>query len=170
MRGIVTLAAALALPADFPFRDLLLFTAFCVVVGTLVLQGLTLRPLMRRLGLEHNDAVDREVGLARNETARAALAALSGPEAGSEVARFLRAQYQAHLSAADGAEADAAGDGRPPGDLIRQTVAAQRRRLIALRADGTIGDDAFHRVEEELDWAELNAEFGTIGRIGAGRA
>lgn len=161
MRGIVTLAAALALPADFPFRDLLLFAAFCVVVGTLVLQGLTLRPLMRRLGLEHDDAVDREVGLARDETARAAITALNGPDEESEVARFLRGQYRTRLS-----EAEPAGAGRPPGDLIRQAVAAQRRRLVALRAEGTIGDDAFHRVEEELDWAELNAEFGTIGRIG----
>ena len=54
MRGIVTIAAALALPdgggsaGAFPYRDLILFTAFCVVLGTLVLQGLTVTPLMRR--------------------------------------------------------------------------------------------------------------------------
>jgi CPA1 family monovalent cation:H+ antiporter len=41
---------------------------------------------------------------------------------------------------------------------MRRAVAAERRRLVALRADGTIGDDAFHRVEEELDRAELSAD------------
>jgi monovalent cation/hydrogen antiporter len=162
MRGIVTLAAALALPAGFPSRDLVLFAAFCVVVVTLVVQGLTLRPLMQRLGLEQDDAVDREVRLARAETARAAVAALDGPSGRSEVARFLRGRYQARLP-----DAPADGDGPSPGALIKDAVAAERRRLMALRDDGTIGDDAFHRVEEELDWAELNAEFGAAGRAGS---
>jgi NhaP-type Na+/H+ or K+/H+ antiporter len=73
MRGTVTLAAALALPvggeggAPFPYRDLILVTAFGVVLGTLVLQGLTLRPLLLRLRLEDDGAVDREVRLARVE-------------------------------------------------------------------------------------------------------
>jgi Na+/H+ antiporter len=153
MRGIVTLAAALALPAEFPFRELILVTAFSVVLGTLVLQGLTLRPLMRRLGLEEDDAVEREVRLARIETARAAVAELDGPADGSETGRLLRRRYQARL--AEGPRED--GE-EPAGGLLRRAVAAERRRLVALRADGTIGDDAFHRVEEELDRAELSAE------------
>ena len=79
MRGIVTIAAALALPdrrraCEFPYRDLILFTAFCVVLGTLVLQGLTVTPLMRALGIQADDTVDREVRLARIEALRAALA------------------------------------------------------------------------------------------------
>jgi monovalent cation/hydrogen antiporter len=44
------------------------------------------------------------------------------------------------------------------GGELRKAVAAQHRLLVELRDDGTIGDDAFHRVEEDLDWAELNAE------------
>ena len=75
MRGTVTLAAALALPdggAPFPYRDLILVTAFGVVLGTLVLQGLTLRPLLLRLRLEDDGTVEREVRLARVETLRAA--------------------------------------------------------------------------------------------------
>lgn len=75
MRGTVTLATALALPTDFPFRDLILSTAFDVTLGTLVLQGLTLRPLLVRLGLEDEGSVDREVRLARVDTLRAAVAA-----------------------------------------------------------------------------------------------
>ena len=49
MRGLVTLATAFALPLDFPGRDPIVLTAFCVVLGTLVLQGMTLRPLLQRL-------------------------------------------------------------------------------------------------------------------------
>ena len=61
--------------APFPYRDLILVTAFGVVLGTLVLQGLTLRPLLLRLRLEDDGTVDREVRLARVESLRAALAA-----------------------------------------------------------------------------------------------
>lgn len=61
----------------------------------------------------------------------------------------------------DGGAAGAAGvlgELSADADTVRAAMAAQRRRLAALRADGTIGDDAFHRVEEELDWADLNAQ------------
>src|SRR5215207_3195599 len=83
MRGTVTLAAALALPTGseggvpFPYRDLIVVTAFGVVLGTLVLQGLTLRPLLQRLRLEDDGSVEREVRLARIEGLRAAVAAIA---------------------------------------------------------------------------------------------
>jgi CPA1 family monovalent cation:H+ antiporter len=164
MRGTVTLAAALALPADFPHRDLILFTSFLVVLGTLVVQGLTLKPLMARLGLEHDDAVDREVRLARVETLRAGAAALAGGKVESEATDLLRRKYRVRLEQAearmDGARSGAEGPNRERGysAAARVAMAAERRRLSALRADGTIGDDAFHKVEEELDRAELSAE------------
>ncbi|MGH7578927.1 MAG: cation:proton antiporter, partial [Gemmatimonadales bacterium] len=100
MRGTVTLAAALALPAGFPHRDLILFTAFLVVLGTLVVQGLTLRPLMAWLGLEHDDAVDREVRLARVETLRAGAAALADQGADAEAIDLLRRKYRVRLEQA----------------------------------------------------------------------
>ncbi|HKU59944.1 MAG TPA: cation:proton antiporter, partial [Gemmatimonadales bacterium] len=153
MRGIVTLAAALALPTEFPHRDLILFTSFCVVLGTLVVQGLTLRPLMRRLGIEQDDEVEREVQIAREETARAAVAALDGNGGDHELGRLVRRKYEARLARLDGDETASLA-----GELLRRAVSAERRRLVELRADGTIGDDAFHKVEEELDWAELSAE------------
>ena len=56
MRGVVSLAAALALPAQFPGRDIILFLAFCAILATLVLQGTTLGPLIRRLGLDEPEA------------------------------------------------------------------------------------------------------------------
>jgi Na+/H+ antiporter len=160
MRGTVTLAAALALPAAgvgggaFPYRDLVLFTSFCVVVGTLVVQGLTLGPLIRRLNLQHDDSVDREVELARRETAQAAVDVLDGTD--GDLALLLRRRYESRLARANG---EPRGDGhRSHGNLLRRAVEAERQRLSSLRADGIIGDDAFHRVEEELDWAELNAD------------
>ena len=166
MRGTVTLAAALALPTDFPFRDLILTTAFGVTLGTLVLQGLTLRPLLLRLRLEDDGSVDREVRLARVETLRAAVAAAAA-HPGAESAELVRHRYELQLRRA---EKEFAGDGAArkrrgvrgaaagTGDdaaVVRAATEAQRRRLVALRADGTIGDAAFQRVEEELDWTEL---------------
>ena len=145
----------------FPYRDLILVTAFGVVLGTLVFQGLTLRPLLLRLRLEDDGTVDREVRLARVETLRAAVeAAAECP--GAETAELVRHRYDLQLRRAeeevrapgsaaadtDGREADAA--------VVRAATEAARRQLMALRADGTIGDAAFQRVEEELDWADLD--------------
>jgi CPA1 family monovalent cation:H+ antiporter len=162
MRGIVTLAAALALPADFPRRDLILFTAFCVVLVTLVLQGMTVSPLLRALRLEDDGEVDREVRLARAETAKAGLDALAGVAPDSDLLRLLRRKYEARHRRA----AAAAPENEPPPDdglpeyaaAYERAQRAERLRLAELRDDGTIGDDAFHKVEEELDWAEANME------------
>jgi CPA1 family monovalent cation:H+ antiporter len=164
MRGIVTLAAALALPPAFPQRGLILFVSFAVVLATLVIQGSTISPLMRLLGLEDDGAVTREVRLAREEVARAALAALDEAPR-DEQESLLRRKLQERLERAQRAasgprEGDPREPSPPPGhlDLLLRTQRAERQTLLALRARGTIGDDAFHRVEEELDWAELNAE------------
>ncbi|HYZ83583.1 MAG TPA: sodium:proton antiporter, partial [Bryobacteraceae bacterium] len=179
MRGTVTLAAALALPtsadgvAEFPYRDLIVVTAFGVVLGTLVLQGLTLRPLLLLLRLRDDGMVDREVRLARVEALRAALqAAASCPDA--ETAAIVRQRYEYQLRRAeeelanDGASASRSTRKATPAQLqcaaaedpevavVKAATEAQRRRLMALRADGTIGDAAFQRVQEELDWAELD--------------
>jgi Na+/H+ antiporter len=167
MRGIVTLAAALALPdggpgAAFPHRDFILFTAFCVVLGTLVIQGMTVPPLMRALALKDDGSVDREVLLARAATARAGLAAVDATGGDGEMVSFLRRKYAARLrqaEAADGGPDDPEADGwRELGGVQRRAQAEERRALSELRADGVIGDDAFHRVEEELDWSEVNAQ------------
>src|SRR6267143_43997 len=159
MRGIVTLAAGLALPSAFPGRDLILFTAFSVVLVTLVLQGGTLAPLMRLLRLEDDGTVEGEIRRARAETARAGLAALQGTgENGMTV--LLTRKYEARLRRADGtgpAAAEEVEDLPRYAEALRRAQEAERRKLIELRARGVIGDDAFHRVEEELDWADLHA-------------
>jgi monovalent cation/hydrogen antiporter len=166
MRGIVTLAAALALPDGvhgplaFPYRDLILFTAFSVVFSTLVLQGLTVGPLLRALALEDDGSIDREVRVARAETTRAALDALAGAAGDEAMVALLRRRYETRLRRAE-ADAFAAETGDESADYEaaqRRAQEAQRRTLSELRAQGVIGDDAFHRVEEELDWGEVSAE------------
>ena len=151
MRGIVTLAAALALPASFPYRDLIFFTSFAVVLVTLVVQGMTLRPLLKWLDVRDDGSVEREVQLARLETLRAALAAAEAA-GGGETAELLRRRYEWRLRRAEHGE-----DGRDPqaGEVLRAATAAERQRLVALRDDGTIGDAAFQQVEQELDLREL---------------
>jgi NhaP-type Na+/H+ or K+/H+ antiporter len=76
MRGLITLATAFALPQQFPGRDLIVLCAFCVVLGTLVIQGFTLLPLMRLLRFEDDGAVERELSRARVVVMQAALDSL----------------------------------------------------------------------------------------------
>jgi len=144
-----------------------LFTAFSVVLGTLVLQGMTLRPLINALQLEDDGSVEREVRLARVESLRAALAATDAVS-GDEMSRVLRRRYEILLRRAE-ANLEAAGDAadgtdgqtlNAGGSFALKAVSAARQRLVALRADGTIGDAAFQRVEQELDWEELDFQIG----------
>jgi CPA1 family monovalent cation:H+ antiporter len=156
MRGIVTLATALALTDAFPFRDIIVLSAFCVVLVTLVLQGLTLRPLMNLLGLEDDGSVERELMIARAETSRAAIGVLA-EEADGPHARTLTREYEARIR---WGEEQAALGASVAGiaALQRRAVAAQRAMLMQLRAQNVIGDDAFHLIEEEIDLLELSAD------------
>jgi CPA1 family monovalent cation:H+ antiporter len=155
MRGIVTLAAALALPdgesaTAFPHRDLIVFSAFCVVLVTLVVQGMTLGPLLRHLGLRDDGSVEREINLARVETAKAALAALEHQEPPA-AAELLRREYQARIRPENHEPKSLAA-------LQQRAAHAQRQALVDLRAREIIGDDAFHAAEEEIDLLELTAD------------
>jgi Na+/H+ antiporter len=156
MRGIVSLAAALALPPAFPYRDLILLTAFSVVVGTLTIQGLTLKPLLRRLDLHDDDPVGREVRTARERALRAAIASLARDR--SPAADVVRRELTAHL-AHDRADAD---EGAAPhaahAEIHRDALQAARQAVLAMRTADEIGDDAFHQIEEELDWLEMAGE------------
>ncbi len=146
MRGIVTLATALALPigdgavAAFPYRDLVIAAAFAVVLGTLVVQGMTLAPLMRWLQLGDDGAVQRELVLARAQAANVALDILHATP-GAPASAML-------------AEQEAVGSQADRHSLTLQVIAAKRERLLDLRRRLVIGDHAFHQLEEELDWAE----------------
>ena len=153
MRGIVSLAAAMALPSAFPYRDLIVLTAFVVVVGTLVIQGLTLKPLLRALNLHDDDPVGREQRAARERALRAGLASLARNQ--SPVANLVRKELTARLAS----ERPDADEGDPTRsehrELLRGALGAARQAVLAMRANDEIGDDAFHRMEEELDWLEM---------------
>jgi monovalent cation/hydrogen antiporter len=149
MRGIVSLAAALALPEAFPFRNLIVLTAFAVVLGTLVIQGLTLKPLLRALDLNDDDPVGREVSAARERALRAGLDSFAGDQ--SAAAEAVRQEFSAHLTHSDDSTVTRAAHR----DLHRQALAAARDAVLTMRQSDEIGDDAFHQIEAELDWLEM---------------
>lgn len=153
MRGLVTLVVAIALPAGFPGRDPIVLAAFAVVLGTLVLQGMTLKPLLRILNFDPDRTVDNEVAQARVAIMQAALDVLSRKT--SAAAAVVREQYEAQRVIAENPEdAQAATEY----DRLRlYAINRQRDTLEELRRNGTIGDEAYHRLEEEIDWAELAA-------------
>jgi CPA1 family monovalent cation:H+ antiporter len=140
------------------------------VLVTLVVQGLTLRPLLLWLRVEDDGAVETEVRLAREETARAALSAIEAC-AQSPSAALVRDRYAHQLSRA---EAERSSPPPQPGaaglaaaqplreddacalEAIEAAMRAERQRLLDLRASGRIGDAAFQQVEQEIDWAELD--------------
>jgi monovalent cation/hydrogen antiporter len=161
MRGIVSLAAALGLPSGspgvFPYRDLIVLCAFSVVLTTLVIQGLTLRWLIEWAGVRDDGLVEREVGLARAETARVALRALD--QEPSPTAQSLRRDYEARRRSGDDQSAGSPVEhSSGAASLQRRLVDAQRQALIDLRARDVIGDAAFQSAEEELDLLELTAD------------
>ena len=153
MRGIVSLAAAMALPPAFPYRDLIVLTAFSVVLGTLVIQGLTLKPLLRALDLHDDDPVGRE--LLRRASARC-VPALASFARRPITGRGRRPAGVHGMSGIRTPEADAGDVTRSAhGELHRGALQAARQAVLAMRANDEIGDDAFHRIEEELDWLEM---------------
>ncbi|MES2625197.1 MAG: sodium:proton antiporter [Pseudomonadota bacterium] len=152
MRGIVTLAAAMALPDDFPYHDWIQLTAFVVALGTLVLQGLTLGPLVRFLRLPADTMILNELKLARSTALQAAITELEAD--GSPAAARLISEYQEALNkAADGFDPY----DNPTHNLRQRVVPASRKAIDELRTAGTIGDDAYRMIEEELDLQELSS-------------
>jgi NhaP-type Na+/H+ or K+/H+ antiporter len=153
MRGLVTLATAFALPPGFPGRDPIVLTAFCVVLGTLMLQGMTLKPLLRLLRFAPDRSVEEEVSRARVAVMQAALDVLAGES--SPAAAAVREQYAAARTVAQ--NTDSPQQATEYDGLRLRAIKHQRQALERLRSDGAIGDEAYHRLEEEIDWAELDA-------------
>ena len=159
MRGVVSLAAALALPLDFPQRDLILYLTFCVIVATLVGQGLTLPWLIRRLGVVAGSNLDREEVIARQAAVSAALARLDtlADEFADhlELIDQLRARFMHeadHVLPGPDDEPDEAEQEQLDHQAIRlAVVVAQRDAVIQLRDEGVISDETLRRVERDLD-------------------
>ena len=173
MRGVVTLAAAFSLPErlgngqPFAQRNLIIFLAFAVILVTLVLQGLTLPALIRRLGLAGGvDAeADEEAG-ARRTMMEAAVEHLrqkreaDGPEFERDYDDLLRL-YQRRMSALTemtrgGAEADGENTGHTTRrrGVMDGAIGVERRTMMRMRDEGRIGDDVLRRLERELDLTE----------------
>jgi monovalent cation/hydrogen antiporter len=153
MRGLITLATAFALPAQFPGRDLIVLCAFCVVLGTLVIQGFTLQPLLRLLRFQDDGAIERDLSHARVIVMQAALDSLDGET--SPAAMTAREKYAAARKVAEDEHEPQAATKYD--ELRLRAIAAQRAALHRLRTRGEISDKAFRRIQEELDWSELDA-------------
>ncbi|HUY65203.1 MAG TPA: Na+/H+ antiporter [Acidimicrobiales bacterium] len=176
MRGAVSLAASLALPQSFPHRDLLVFLTFAVIVATLVGQGLTLPPLIRRLGLVTRDEQDMVlVTEARRRLTVSALSHLDGlartDQFPPEVVDRIRIGYEAQLGRIDrrldvmgsgGADGDGSGDGdgssadahgylRAERELRRLVIGSERTELDLLVARRKISERVADGVRGALD-------------------
>jgi monovalent cation/hydrogen antiporter len=172
MRGSVSLAAALAIPlrtdagAPFPERDLIIFLAFAVILVTLIGQGLTLGPLIHRLGIEDDGQESHEDTLARRRAAEAALARLDelgepdwiSPESVGRARQLFAYRERRFGALEDGAEENFEGRADAWRRLMHQLYGAQRDALIELRNAGEISDDIRRRVERDIDLEETRIE------------
>ncbi len=151
MRGFVTIATAFALPAEFPHRDTAVLTAFSVVVVTLILQGLTVAPLLKVLKLDRKEELIQEAIAARVALTRAAIASLDGQE-GPEVENF-RYRFLLKLHTFRKSRDNS------PLDRLRalglKAVAAERAALENLRTEDKIDPPTYLDLQEQLDWQEL---------------
>ena len=166
MRGVVSLAAALALPIDFPERSLIQFLTFVVILVTLVGQGLTLPLLIRALGIKAGDEAAEEERDGRLVAAEAAVDRIGQlrrdwPDH-AELLDQLYAQYThrvSHIEPDNGTPHDEAERELLEHRIIRRSVIdAERDAVIRLRDEGRVGDEAMRRLERDLDLEELRLE------------
>ena len=177
MRGAVSLAAALAIPFTtasgnpFPERDVIIFLTFCVILATLVLQGLSLPALIRVLRVEDDGSGEKEETKARLKIAQAAVARIDElvledwvREDTAERMRGLydyrRRRFEARLGVvnADGRGEDYEERSGAFKQLQREVFWAEREELVRLRNEGYINDEVMHRVERDLDLEESRLE------------
>lgn len=153
IRGILTIATASALPANFPSRNLIVFAAFSVVLGTLVVQGFTIGPLIKLLRIEPDDSLQQEAQKVREELLRTGLVFLANKTGAA--AADIRKELEIATKQIDRLDFSVQSSGL---DRVRRAVAgAQRRRLIQMRRHGDVQEDVFRLLEEELDWSTLAA-------------
>jgi CPA1 family monovalent cation:H+ antiporter len=166
MRGVVSLAAALALPDDFPGRDFVLASTFAVILVTVLIQGATLAPLSRVLGLSgftQQRPKTLSEAAARAQMAAAQLAEVERQSAGAgEMPRYprlieqyaYRARAAARFSENEGNLID---QRRDHFTVVLAAVAAGRTELLRLHRAGSIHDSVLHALEQELDLEEMSA-------------
>ena len=180
MRGVVSLAAALSLPTmlangnPFPQRDLIVFLTFAVILVTLVLQGITLTPLVRLLGLQGANGPDCEEQEARRIVLEAAVTHLESirplqeddhegnhsHDDETELFEDLMRHYRDRLSSLHLVDADKeqAAIYRRLNELARSATQVERQTAVNLRNEGRINDHVLRRIERELDLTESRFE------------
>jgi Na+/H+ antiporter len=167
MRGAVSLAAALALPGDYPERDLIIYLTFAVILATLVIQGLTLPYVIRLMRVTGDDRDEREELHGRLAAAKAALnrvEELAGEEwTRDDTIERMRGLYtyrKRRLAAQAGKLEDDGYEDRSLAyqTLVRELLEAQRREIVRLRNEGTISNEVMHRLERELDLEDQRLE------------
>jgi CPA1 family monovalent cation:H+ antiporter len=174
MRGVVSLAVALALPLDFPERDLIVFLAFCAILATLVLQGTTLEWLIRRLGVRatpHPDGIPPEEARARHAVARAMLDSVerrAGDVLYGAIAHDMLPEFRdraRHLKRVSEGGAAAASERAGRRDIRLEALAAARRVLLSAHAAGEMDEEVLREVMQELDLEEnrLRSALGAAG-------
>jgi monovalent cation/hydrogen antiporter len=169
MRGVVALAAAIALPevlsdgSPFPQRNLIIFLTFCVILVTLVLQGLTLPPLIRALGLAGkagNEDEEEEARRIITSTALTHLESARGQDLGDFAAVYddLSRRYTRRLASLSKENSD--DDGMSNQELTRyrkilgELLRLERKTALRLRNEGRINDEVLRKIEHELDLSE----------------
>jgi CPA1 family monovalent cation:H+ antiporter len=173
MRGAVSLAAALAIPLTtdaghrFPNRALIIYLTFAVILGTLVLQGLSMPLVVRALGLEDDGTSEREEVKARIHAADAALKRIDElieeEWVRNETAERLRGLYQfrrnrfteRYTGDGDGTIEERSASYQ---QLLHELIEAERQAVVELRRAGVIGDDAMRVVSRELDLEEARLD------------
>jgi len=173
MRGAVSLAAALAIPATidgggaFPQRDLIIFLTYAVILATLLLQGLSLPYVLRWLGVEEDDGDDHGEAKARLRAAKAAVRRINELIAEDwvreESAERLRALYEFRIRRFrarfdDGDDGAIEAGSQAYQRLRREVLEAERTEIIRLRNAGEIDDDVMRRVERDLDLEDTRLE------------
>jgi len=165
MRGVVSLAAALALPlmigdASFKNRNLIIFLTFCVILSTLVLQGLTLRPLIQWLGIKADDTEEEREQKARLEIASRVIEHIEENYAlalSDEVLNQIKTKYEIRIQRIrkDQTSQKMAEQEINEFHRIQQELLARERELsLHMRDQGKISDEALRKIEYELDLEE----------------
>src|SRR5438477_6770351 len=173
LRGADSLAGALAIPfllgngEPFPGRDLILLLTFCVIFGTLVLQGLTLTPLVRWLKIADDHVPQQEERMARLKANEAALDRIeemgSSNQARPETVERLRAEYADRIRqlSRKGAHEKAVGRlfSKDFEELAREALQTERDTVITLRNEEAINDQVLRRIQRDIDLAEARLEW-----------
>jgi Na+/H+ antiporter len=170
MRGVIALAAAISLPqtladgSPFPHRDLVVFLTFAVILITLVVQGLTLPPLIRALGLANKIGPDCEEQEARRLMLEAALAQLRNRDRGNdlpdsaELYDDIEKHYTSHLANISHQDGEPHNSARELYDrylsFSQELLDTERRTAVQLRDEGRINDEVLRQLEHELDLSE----------------